>query len=419
MAGAPHGGESLPKQSLTPLGVIADVGLVEGFDLALGIEFRPGFGYGFMRRRHVSPWGCGLGSHIGGLEFGGQLMGPPGGWPAAEVAGGALGAFEGLGDTAGIGTGRVTSGLVTLAMGHGYRTSMPYPQRVVSVGAGTCSSGTSMPLLGGAGGLGGSDSLRRSGYAGPDPMVGWLSGDSIRTLRLACKYLQTGMCSKGREQVPEESKPTVGTLIRTRRLEKHLSQGALAAQVGVSQGTVKEWEAGRRTIRRVYVEPLARALDLPQHVLDAGVEQTPSGAAVDLGAKSSPREVYFGAMRELTHSAINVHAATREEVLQHLADLTMEVRYSKTSLPHDLTTQSEAARLVGITHQAVNTWVAQGRLKSYPNPDRPDRAPMVSLAEVQSLRARSQEPVAAEDGTSPNNHPTSTTTPENSGQESS
>lgn len=100
MAGAPQGGESLPKQSLTPLGLIGDVGLVEGLGLSLGIEFRPGFGEWFVRWWNVPAWGCRLDGHVGRLEFGGQLMGPPRGRPAVEVTGGALGAFEGLDETA-------------------------------------------------------------------------------------------------------------------------------------------------------------------------------------------------------------------------------------------------------------------------------------------------------------------------------
>lgn len=54
-----------------------------------------------------------------------------------------------------------------------------------------------------------------------------------------------------------------------------------------------------------------------------------------------------------------------------------------TELPHDLVTQAEASRAMGVSRQAVNQWVRNGLLRSYVRPGATGRnTPEVSLSEV-------------------------------------
>ncbi len=54
-----------------------------------------------------------------------------------------------------------------------------------------------------------------------------------------------------------------------------------------------------------------------------------------------------------------------------------------TELPHDLVSQAEASRAIGVSRQAVNQWVRNGLLRSYVRPGAGGRAtPEVSLSEV-------------------------------------
>ena len=61
--------------------------------------------------------------------------------------------------------------------------------------------------------------------------------------------------------------------------------------------------------------------------------------------------------------------------------------------PHDLISQSEAARLVGVSRQAVYQWVQKGTVRSYRGPNTVGRqTPMVSLSEVVAAANRTAEP---------------------------
>ena len=61
----------------------------------------------------------------------------------------------------------------------------------------------------------------------------------------------------------------------------------------------------------------------------------------------------------------------------------LRTRSSTSELPSDLVTQSEAARVVGVSRQAVNQWVRKGTLHAYATNSAKSRyAPEVSLAEV-------------------------------------
>lgn len=63
---------------------------------------------------------------------------------------------------------------------------------------------------------------------------------------------------------------------------------------------------------------------------------------------------------------------------------------AQVDLPQDLVTQSEAARAVGVSRQAVGQWVRKGTLTSYETASRENRyGPLVSLAEVVIMANRS------------------------------
>jgi hypothetical protein len=60
--------------------------------------------------------------------------------------------------------------------------------------------------------------------------------------------------------------------------------------------------------------------------------------------------------------------------------------------PHDLISQSEAARLVGVSRQAVHQWVQKGTVRSYRGPNNGRQTPMVSLSEMVAAANRAAEP---------------------------
>lgn len=61
--------------------------------------------------------------------------------------------------------------------------------------------------------------------------------------------------------------------------------------------------------------------------------------------------------------------------------------------PHDLLSQSEAARLVGVSRQAVHQWVQKGSVRSYRGAQATGRqSSMVSLSEVVAVANRAAEP---------------------------
>ncbi|GAA4743498.1 hypothetical protein GCM10023350_30260 [Nocardioides endophyticus] len=61
----------------------------------------------------------------------------------------------------------------------------------------------------------------------------------------------------------------------------------------------------------------------------------------------------------------------------------LRTRSAPVEAPHDLVTQSEASRTIGVSRQAVNQWVRKGTLRSYVGTDAAGRqVPQVSLSEV-------------------------------------
>ena len=198
----------------------------------------------------------------------------------------------------------------------------------------------------------------------------------------------------------------IGARIRTHRARKGLTQAALAAQVGVSAPTIRHWERGN-AVRDIYLEPLARALGVSVSELAPDHPASPQ-------AETGPREAVLqeGLLHVLEQGmrvAADANVVAREDVARRLAALATRIWGQPAAAPADIMTQAEAASTLGVSRQAVHRLVAEGRVKGYPNPERPDRAPMVSLAEVRALiRSRpasaAAEPVAADAAPQPS-HP--------------
>ena len=49
--------------------------------------------------------------------------------------------------------------------------------------------------------------------------------------------------------------------IRAKRIEKYMTQAEIAAQIGVNQNTISQWETGERMPRAVMIIQLAKILD--------------------------------------------------------------------------------------------------------------------------------------------------------------
>src|ERR671936_502484 len=91
----------------------------------------------------------------------------------------------------------------------------------------------------------------------------------------------------------------LGRIVRSQRERLHLSQAALAEQVGVSRSAISELEAGRISQPRATVfARLAKALGLPAAALLAAVEREANaepdehraGNALEPGAHTAARE---------------------------------------------------------------------------------------------------------------------------------
>jgi len=211
----------------------------------------------------------------------------------------------------------------------------------------------------------------------------------------------------------------IGPKIAAIRQERRVSRAALARAVGVTPGAVQGWESGKSPVKAIYWEPVARALGVTvQDLTDDTALPNPDPEARVMNTES----IAIRAVAEVAKDMDALGAISSVVLAQELKHLAARLLVGQSSPPIDLVTQSEAARILGVSRQAVNQWVASGKVQSYPNPDRPDRAPMVSLAEVQSFRGRTEEVAPATEkrpAHSPKNDPTAAATPGNSGQESS
>jgi len=91
------------------------------------------------------------------------------------------------------------------------------------------------------------------------------------------------------------------------------------------------------------------------------------------------------ALEELALALGNAGAVPRGELVRALerAAERLRARPLDTVIPTDVVSQAEAARLVGVSRQAVNQWVRKGILRSYDNGEaNARRAPLVSLTEI-------------------------------------
>ena len=175
----------------------------------------------------------------------------------------------------------------------------------------------------------------------------------------------------------------LGMRIRAYRERLGLSQAALAGRIGVTQATVAAWELGRRHVRRVYIDALTRVLDIPASEIAREHPATASGPPL---LDSIRTAIAVSAVKGLARGLLLEGGLSATEVAEILATTAGEIAPSFTSeRPEDLVPQAEAARVLGISRQAVHQRVAEGRVKGYPNPERPDRAPMVSLGEVRAV----------------------------------
>ena len=77
-------------------------------------------------------------------------------------------------------------------------------------------------------------------------------------------------------------------------------------------------------------------------------------------------------------------AVPRGELIRALerAAERLRARPDQAGLPSDLVAQAQAARVIGVSRQAVNQWVRKGQVRSFDDQDGTRRGPLVSLAEV-------------------------------------
>jgi hypothetical protein len=102
------------------------------------------------------------------------------------------------------------------------------------------------------------------------------------------------------------------------------------------------------------------------------------------------------ANEDILHVLARTQAVAPREVAARLSDILEKLGAPPLAMPSDVMTQAGAAVTAGVSRQAVHRMVAEGRVKGYPNLDRADRAPMVSLAEVRAaIGARTHEKGAA------------------------
>ena len=175
---------------------------------------------------------------------------------------------------------------------------------------------------------------------------------------------------------------SAGERIRRLRQVRGLSQAALAARLGVSQTAVTAWELGKRPVRAVYVEPLARALGVD--VLDLCADHAAQAAPSAGPREAMLHEALLHVIEHVMEAAINAGVVAPEGVAARISTMAARISALAAPPPGDVVPQADAAAAVGVTRQAVHRLVAEGRVKGYPNQERPDHAPMVSLAEVRS-----------------------------------
>ena len=192
---------------------------------------------------------------------------------------------------------------------------------------------------------------------------------------------------------------SAGERIRRLRQARGMSQAALAAKLGVSQNTVTAWELDKRPVRAVSVEPLARALGVD--VSDLYANHPAQATTPSWPREAALQDALLQVIEHAMELAINAGVAAPEGVAARLSSMAAQIWAHATPASSDVVPQTDAAKVLGVTRQAVHRLVAEGRVTGYPNPFRADRAPMVSLAEVRAVMGHhATREAAAPDGDS-------------------
>ena len=190
------------------------------------------------------------------------------------------------------------------------------------------------------------------------------------------------MYSEGREGSALEAL-RIGPRIALLRQERRVSRAALARAVGVTPGAVQGWESGKSPVKPVYWGPVARALGVTVQELTAEAHSpSPPPDAPPLASDRIAVRLVAELVTDLVALGVIAPAMLAEE-LRNVAAHLLESQAG--GVPFDLVTQAEAARVVGVTRQALNLAVRSGRLNSYLIHEHSSRAPMVSLAEVRAV----------------------------------
>ena len=179
-----------------------------------------------------------------------------------------------------------------------------------------------------------------------------------------------------------EAPEPIGPRIRHYRQSRGLSQAALATRVGVSHATVGGWERGTHPVRDLYLDPLARALGVT--VADLRPDGTTEGPDVE-GGPGLATQAVLDILEHVLQAAVAAGVVVPTDAVIRLSALASQLWGPAIPSGGDLVTQVEASRVLSVSRQAVHLAVQSGRVKGYPNPERPDRAPMVSLGEVRSV----------------------------------
>ncbi len=194
----------------------------------------------------------------------------------------------------------------------------------------------------------------------------------------------------------------IGTRIRVLRVAKGLTQAALAARVGVDSRTIRGWELGGRPVRDVYLQPLAQALHVrvselsPAH--PSGIDSDPREDETPialLDAVADILAIIARANEDVRKVLTRTQVAVPGDVAARLSEIMRELGVPPL-VSSDVVTQTSAALTLGVSRQAVHQKVAEGRVRGYPNLERPDRAPMVSLAEVRNAMRHHAEKAASD-----------------------
>ncbi len=186
-----------------------------------------------------------------------------------------------------------------------------------------------------------------------------------------------------------DARESVGDRIRIVRIQRGLSRASLASLVGVSEGTIQGWENGTRRVRDVYLGPLARALSTTVSKLSPASKESIIHGTVPMRNVHEALGSALSTSVELLEDILIAMSAVDRSVPPTVAVRLKAIADRATDVPSppapDLMTQADAAKSVGVSRQAVHRLVAEGRVKGYPNPERPDHAPMVALSEVRGV----------------------------------